>query len=122
MVHSADDSGLDWIAVTDDASATPFDGKTIVPPFRASLCVTGAALGAIVDDEQRSRLIRATSVFARVSPDQKQTIITSLKSSGRVTLMCGDGTNDIGALKQAHVGVALLASASEYSSKAPTAK
>ncbi|SPQ92942.1 unnamed protein product (mitochondrion) [Plasmodiophora brassicae] len=121
LTPRSDDSGLDWIAVTDDASATPFDGKTIVPPFRASLCVTGAALGAIVDDEQRSRLIRATSVFARVSPDQKQTIITSLKSSGRVTLMCGDGTNDIGALKQAHVGVALLASASEYSSKAPTA-
>jgi manganese-transporting P-type ATPase len=72
------------------------------------ICVTGAALKQFESRPSWSDLVQNTWVYARVSPSQKEFILTSLKTLGYTTLMAGDGTNDVGALKQAHIGVALL--------------
>jgi manganese-transporting P-type ATPase len=50
-------------------------------------------------------------VFARMSPHGKASIIKNIQDSSEdnCVLMCGDGGNDVGALKQADVGMALLA-------------
>jgi cation-transporting ATPase 13A1 len=72
------------------------------------ICLTGAALKQFENRPAWMQLVQHTWVYARVSPAQKETILTSLKSLGYITLMAGDGTNDVGALKQAHIGVALL--------------
>ncbi|KAJ3342837.1 DNA-directed RNA polymerase III core subunit ret1 [Gonapodya sp. JEL0774] len=62
-------------------------------------------------------LVARTTVWAAVKPSQKTFIVEKLIESGKVVSMCGDGTNDCGALKSAHVGLAL--SDSEASIVAP---
>ncbi|PVH17733.1 uncharacterized protein CXQ87_000627 [Candidozyma duobushaemuli] len=72
------------------------------------ICLTGHALTHLSEHAQILDILKRTWVYARVSPAQKEFILTTLKDAGYRTLMCGDGTNDVGALKQSHIGVALL--------------
>jgi cation-transporting ATPase 13A1 len=72
------------------------------------ICITGAAMKQYESRPSWNDLVQNTWVYARVSPAQKELILTTLKTLGYTTLMAGDGTNDVGALKQAHIGVALL--------------
>ncbi|GMF38614.1 unnamed protein product [Phytophthora lilii] len=84
------------------------------------LAITGAALDKLqreCGDDTVRRLVQKTLVFARVRPQQKAWIVEQLISLGLVVGMCGDGTNDCGALKAAHVGLAL--SSAEASIVAP---
>ncbi|MGK3749170.1 MAG: cation-transporting ATPase 13A1 [Bacillariaceae sp.] len=50
------------------------------------------------------------SVFARHNPRQKEAIVAAFNLGGFITLMCGDGTNDVGALRRAHVGISIISS------------
>ena len=80
------------------------------------LCLSGKAIKHLqylvetneMKEELLEKLLLNVVVYARTSPVQKEFILSTLKKLGITTLMCGDGTNDVGALKQAHVGVALL--------------
>lgn len=52
--------------------------------------------------------IRRIQVFSRTSPNQKTAIVAQLNNEGNITLMTGDGTNDVGSLKRADVGLAIV--------------
>jgi len=73
------------------------------------LATTGKSLAlALESDNMTKSVLGYIKVFARMTPDAKETVIECLHSIGSTCLMCGDGANDVGALKGADVGVALL--------------
>ncbi|KAI9756553.1 MAG: hypothetical protein M4579_003812 [Chaenotheca gracillima] len=108
--HDQSGERLAWRSIDDKINievnpAEPLDKEILASK---DLCVTGYALAKYKHEKALPDLLRHTWVYARVSPKQKEDILTGLKDAGYTTLMCGDGTNDVGALKQANVGVALL--------------
>jgi cation-transporting ATPase 13A3/4/5 len=63
------------------------------------------------------KIIQRGTVFARMSPEQKAQLVEEYQAIDYVVSMCGDGANDCGALKAAHVGISL--SEAEASVAAP---
>ncbi|XP_075427208.1 putative cation-transporting ATPase 13A4 isoform X3 [Ascaphus truei] len=53
------------------------------------------------------KLLINGTVFARMSPGQKSSLVEEFQKLGYYVGMCGDGANDCGALKMAHVGISL---------------
>jgi cation-transporting ATPase E len=59
------------------------------------------------DPEAFADIVNKASVFGRVTPHQKRAMVQALQSRGHVVAMTGDGVNDVLALKDADVGVAI---------------
>ncbi len=59
---------------------------------------------------ERRDAVRGSSVFARVTPEQKVEIVQALETDGRVCAMVGDGANDAAAIRVSSVGIGGVAS------------
>jgi len=70
----------------------------------ASGMVDGENIDVLPEAELRE-LVKTRSVFARLSPIQKERVVRALHDSGRTVGYLGDGINDAAALKSADVGV-----------------
>ena len=60
--------------------------------------------------DDRTGLARAAeenTIFCRITPEQKKALVAALGDRGRFTAMIGDGVNDVPALKQARMAVAM---------------
>lgn len=100
--------GYEWISPDETERINFSDEEVATLSISHDLCIGGDCIEMLQQTSAVLQVIPYVKVFARVAPKQKELIMTTFKTVGRMTLMCGDGTNDVGALKQAHVGVALL--------------
>ncbi|KAL2347135.1 hypothetical protein Fmac_001135 [Flemingia macrophylla] len=100
--------GYNWVSPDETENICYSENEVESLAETHDLCVGGDCIEMLQQTSAHLRVIPHVKVFARVAPEQKELIMTTFKTVGRLTLMCGDGTNDVGALKQAHVGIALL--------------
>ena len=77
---------------------------------KVGLDVTHILLGSDLDtmsDQDLAKAVETTTVFAKLSPDQKARIILSLKENGHKVGYMGDGINDAPSMKVSDVGISV---------------
>ncbi|KAL0257840.1 High affinity Ca2+/Mn2+ P-type ATPase-like protein [Diplodia seriata] len=104
--------GVKVIMITGDAETTAVAiGQKLGMPINQNSSIGPAVLrGDELDqmsEEELSRAIATTTIFARTSPDHKLKIVKALQARGDVVAMTGDGVNDAPALKKADIGISM---------------
>jgi calcium-translocating P-type ATPase len=100
-------AGIAVKLITGDHAATARAvARQVGLPATVDTICTGEAL-AHMNDAELNDAIDHITIFARVTPLDKQRIIRALQTRGHVVAMTGDGVNDAVALKAADIGVAM---------------
>ena len=110
-------AGIRVCMITGDYPATALAIADKIGLEHHGKVLTGEELVRLPAHELSAR-IAETSVFARVIPEHKLLIVNTLKASGEVVAMTGDGVNDAPALKAAHIGVAMGAKGTDVAREA----
>jgi cation-transporting ATPase E len=99
------EEGIDLKLISGDARATVTAVAYAVGVPREAGVVEGSELPD--DPEGLAEAARRNTIFCRIAPEQKKALVEALRASGRYTAMIGDGVNDVPALKQARLAVAM---------------
>ncbi|MBS0002376.1 MAG: cation-transporting P-type ATPase [Thioalkalivibrio sp.] len=110
-IRACREAGIRVVMVTGDQPATAANiarAIGIVGEEEETTTMRGRDLGDLDEDHsERAERVWQTAVFARVSPEQKLSLIRVYQDRGEVVGMTGDGVNDAPALKKADIGIAM---------------
>jgi cation-transporting P-type ATPase E len=99
------EEGVDLKLISGDARATVTAVAYAVGVPAEAGVIDGSDLPE--DAERLAEAARRNTIFCRIAPEQKKALVEALRASGRYTAMIGDGVNDVPALKQARLAVAM---------------
>jgi cation-transporting P-type ATPase E len=99
------EEGVDLKLISGDARATVTAVAYAVGVPADAGVIEGSDLPE--DPEALAEAARRNTIFCRIAPEQKKALVEALRASGHYTAMIGDGVNDVPALKQARLAVAM---------------
>jgi Ca2+-transporting ATPase len=106
-IQKATEAGIRVVMITGDHKVTAVAIAKKVGIYNdGDLVISGADIDQL-SSEELSGKIEKVSVFARVNPDHKLSIIKAFRNKGKVIAMTGDGVNDVPSLVAADLGVAM---------------
>ena len=106
-IKGCKEAGIRIIMVTGDNPETARAVGKEIGLFREPVIVNGAELKGMSHEKLLQILHEQEIAFARVTPEDKMTIVSALKDLGEIVAVTGDGVNDAPALKKADIGVAM---------------
>ncbi len=100
-------AGITTVMITGDHIDTAFAiAKQLGIAEDISQCMMGKDIDKLTFEELREKA-KTVRVFARVSPQNKVSIVKAFKANGNICAMTGDGVNDAPSLKAADIGIAM---------------
>ena len=101
------EAGITTVMITGDHKDTAFAIASELGIVETKdQCIMGEEIDKLSEEELKE-VCKTCRVFARVSPENKVSIVKAFKANGNICAMTGDGVNDAPSLKAADIGIAM---------------